>query len=188
MSDPFIGEIRLFPYMFAPQDWFYCDGSLLPIQQYQALYAVIGTAYGGNGTSNFALPNLSSRVAVGAGDDPTDAFHPDFATSGGSETVGLDATTIPSHTHTLNAAITANPTRVATPGGNFISILTAKPSVTFVLGNSFKSGGNPVSAVQMNAATISPFNGGSAAHENRQPYQALVYCICWYGVFPVRQQ
>jgi microcystin-dependent protein len=186
MSDPFIGEIRLFPYTFPPYGWYYCDGSLVGIPQNQGLYAVIGTSYGGNGTSNFALPDLRSRVAVGAGNDPSDLFHPPFATNGGAESVTLTSGTIPSHTHTLNAAITPGASRVAQPGGNYITVLTSKPGVTFINENSFTSSTQPVSPVYMNPNTLSPFNGGSAAHENRQPYQALAYCICWEGVFPVR--
>ena len=102
MSEPYIGELRLFPYSFAPTGWYYCNGNLLAIQANAALYAVIGIAYGGNGTSNFALPNLSGRVVVGVGDDPDDTFDPILGQFGGSSSVNLVMQNLPPHTHTLN--------------------------------------------------------------------------------------
>jgi microcystin-dependent protein len=186
MSDAFIGEIRLFPYQYAPADWLFCDGSLQSIQQYQALYAVIGPYFGGDAKTTFALPDLRGRVAVGTGADPSDIFDPLYASSGGSEGVVLNSTQMPSHTHALNAAVTAASARTGTPNGNFISILTDKSGASLVVEPSFTSATSAGNPVALNAGTISASTGGSAAHENRQPYLALYYCICYNGVFPIR--
>jgi microcystin-dependent protein len=186
MSDAFIGEIRLFPYQYAPQDWLFCDGSLQNIQTYQALYAVIGPYFGGDANTTFALPDLRGRVAVGVGNDPSDLFDPVYASNGGTEGVVLTQSQLPSHTHALNAGITGASTRVATPNGNFISLVTNKAAATLVIDHSFTSATSAGNPVALNSGTISPSIGGSGPHENRQPYLALYYCICTNGVFPVR--
>lgn len=191
--DAFIGEIRLLPYGFAPDGWLACDGTLCSINQYQTLFAVIGNSFGGSlNQGTFGLPDLRARTMVGVGDDPTDTFDPPYATSGGYEQVPLTAATVPGHTHTLNAANVKAASRQASPVGAYIGPLSTNVAVSgsvvntpsFVSASS--SGGLPAGAVPLNAATISPFTGGMAGHENRQPYLAMQFCICWNGIFPVR--
>ncbi len=114
MSDPFIGQITLFPYNFAPEGWADCAGQLLPIQQYAALFSLLGTAYGGNGSTNFALPNLSGRVAVGQG-QPAGGSNYGIGAAGGSETVALAQAALPAHSHALNA--TTGPATTTAPSG-----------------------------------------------------------------------
>lgn len=183
--DAFIGEIRLMPYFFVPQGWLACDGTIYPIQQYQPLFALLGATYGGNGQSTFAVPNLQSRTAVGIGDDPVDPFDPSFGEVGGAETEALSTNQVPSHTHSLNAANVAATKRQSTAAGNLIGPLSTNSGSPIVNAGSF--GAVPAAMpVTLSPFTLSPFAGGSQAHENRQPYLAMQYCICWDGTWPPR--
>jgi microcystin-dependent protein len=190
--DAYIGEIRLLPYVFAPQGWLACDGSIYSARNYQALYSVIGNYFGGSvSQSTFAVPDLRSRTMVGSGNDPTDAFDPPYATSGGYEQVPLTTSTVPPHTHTLTGANVKAALRVASPTGNYVGPLSTNVAVANVVINNqaftvASDGGYPPQPVLMNAATVSPFVGGTAGHENRQPYLAMQFCINWDGWFPVR--
>ena len=189
MAEAFIGEIRLLPYTFYPQGWYPCDGRLLPIQQYAPLFALLGNRYGGDGKTTFGLPDLRARVAVGTGDDPTDTFDPVLATHGGDNGVTLNTTTVPPHTHALNAADAAAigfRQEVATPTGNWFSApVLVKTTKGTEQTNSFVT--PPVSStVTLNAATLSPYVATGGPHENRQPYLSLQYCICFDGYFPAR--
>src|SRR6187431_2814370 len=103
MADPFVAEIRIFPFNFAPRGWAFCDGQLLPLSQNTALFSLLGTTYGGNGQSNFALPNLQGRAPMHPGQGPGLSLH-DLGEVGGSETVTLLESEIPVHTHALQAA------------------------------------------------------------------------------------
>jgi microcystin-dependent protein len=186
VSDTFYGEIRAFPYTFAPMNWAICDGSILLIQQYSALYALLGTYYGGNGTSNFGLPNLANSVVVGVGNDPVDAFDPVLGEVGGTPSVTLTLSEIPNHTHVLQGAEAGPRVRVATPAGNLIGNVAYVPGPTGAVtqGSSFTN--NAGNAVALNPATLTIFGTGQL-HENRQPFQVLRYCICLYGdVYPQR--
>src|SRR5689334_4378417 len=118
MADPFVAEIRIFPFNFAPRGWAWCDGQLLPLSQNTTLFSLLGTTYGGNGKSNFALPDLQGRSPMHPGQGPGLRLH-DLGETGGSETVTLLQTEIPSHSHALNAqGAVANRTA---PAGNSIA-------------------------------------------------------------------
>jgi microcystin-dependent protein len=165
MAEPFLGEIRLVAFTFAPQGWAFCAGQLLPINQNQALFALLGTTYGGDGRTTFALPDLRGRVAVGAGQGATGSSY-ELGSTGGQETVKLRATQLPAHSHSVRAnsggSTTGNPSdRVPAAGGAY----TATPNA------------------KMSAAMIGR-SGGGQAHDNRQPYVSLNYIIALHGIFP----
>ncbi|KQV67862.1 phage tail protein [Nocardioides sp. Root122] len=165
-QDPFVAEIALFPFNFCPPGWAWCDGQLLPISQNTALFSLLGTFYGGDGKSNFALPNLNGRVPVGHGQGPGLSVY-DLGQEGGSETVTLLPTEIPAHSHTLTGssgtATTANPA-------------AAVPATTEAeLYHSTGQGSGPLLPT-----------GGSAPHNNMQPYLTLYYAIALQGVYPSR--
>lgn len=195
MADAFIGEIRLFPYTFPPMYWLWCNGQKLAISQYQALYAVIGSEFGGDRKTYFNLPNMQGRVAVGAGDDPTDTFDPVFASANGSSTNTLSTLTVPPHNHTLTGAQAGAAIRAATPAGNLLTGIAYKQtgSTTPPL-VAFPYAPDPtVPPTKLAGQTLSPFIGGGnphgdiIPHENRQPVQALCWAICFeQGAFPIR--
>jgi microcystin-dependent protein len=165
--DPFIGELRLLPFNFAPKGWALCAGQLLPINQNQALFSLLGTTYGGDGRTTFALPDLRGRVPVGAGQLPPGSDYPLGAT-GGQETVELTTRQLPEHAHAVNASSAAATTK--------------SPHRTF------PAGGGAYAATQnvrMKAAMIGP-TGGGEGHENRQPYLVLNWVIALQGIYPAR--
>jgi len=172
--DPFVAEIRIFPFNFAPKGWAFCDGQILPLSQNTALFSLLGTTYGGDGKSNFALPNMQGNAPMHPGQGPGLSLH-DLGETGGSETVSLLESEIPAHSHTTmaNAAV-GNRT---TPAGNSISRVTG--STPFVPG----SPAPPL--VAMSASSITPA-GGDQPHNNMQPYLTLNFCIALQGVFPPR--
>jgi microcystin-dependent protein len=173
MADPFVAEIRIFPFNFAPKGWAFCNGQLLPLSQNTALFSLLGTTYGGDGKSNFALPNLQGRAAMAPGQGPGLSLH-DLGETGGSDTVTIFDNEMPSHNHTLGAE-TVPLGAVATPAGN---IFTRPAS-----GNLFNLA-NPA-VVSMSPTAITP-NGGSTPHNNLQPYLTLEFNIALQGVFPPR--
>lgn len=181
MSDFFIGEIRLFPYSRVPEGWARCNGALLPIQKYQALYALIGLAFGGDGKNTFALPNLQGRTIVGA--SAISGVPRTVGATGGTETVTLTSAQMPAHAHTVMATATNGTTAAA--AGNIIATPVAPPS----LDNPppppsvFGTGGASMQALNVNTVGVT---GGNAAHENRQPFTVLVPCIATTGIFPPR--
>lgn len=183
--DAFIGEIRLLPYTFTPYNWFACNGQQLIIQQFPALYAVMGVDFGGDGKTYFNLPNLNGRTAVGAGDNPTSVFDPNFASYGGANSVAISQSNVPAHTHELNAVQLPQASRSDTPAGNLLTGIAFRPtSGTAPTANPY--GPAVGSSVTLNNATVSPFVGGSNPHENRQPALAMQWCVCNDGYFPVR--
>jgi microcystin-dependent protein len=165
--DPFLGEIRMFGGNFAPADWATCDGQLLPIAQNTALFSLIGTIYGGNGQTTFALPDLRGRLPVHTGSGLA------IGQAGGSETVTLTATNLPAHTHVANAAsagTTLGPSGqywAADPGEN-VAPYAAAPD------------GNVMSGAAIGA------QGGSQPHENMQPFLAITFIIALQGIYPSR--
>jgi microcystin-dependent protein len=177
MTQPFIGEIDIFAFNYAPYNWAFADGSTLPIRQYTALFSLLGTYYGGNGTTTFQVPNLSERGACGQGAGPgltPRALGETF----GSSTVSLVVGQIPPHTHTWSLE-SGNNERLPTPGaGSFMA--TTKPQATIYL-----DGVTPPvpPVVAFSPMSITP-NGSSHPHENRQPYLAMNFCIALNGVFP----
>jgi len=172
--DPFVAEIRIFPFNFAPKGWAFCDGQILPLSQNTALFSLLGTTYGGDGKSNFALPDMQGNAPMHPGQGPGLSLH-DLGETGGSETVSLLESEIPSHSHTTMAfASVGNRT---TPAGNAISRVTG--STPFVPGS-------PTPAlVTMSDSSIAPA-GGDQPHNNMQPYLTLNFCIALQGVYPPR--
>jgi microcystin-dependent protein len=173
MADPFVAEIRIFPFNFAPKGWAWCDGQLLPLSQNTALFSLLGTTYGGNGKSNFALPDLQGRAPMHPGQGPGLSLH-DLGETGGSETVSLLESEIPSHSHGVMSAPTIISADSSIPPGNAF----AKSSQ----GNVYTPFANGVS---MHPSTVPPA-GGDQPHNNLMPYLTFYFNIALQGVFPPR--
>jgi microcystin-dependent protein len=171
MSEPFLGEIRLVGFNFEPRGWAFCNGQLLSIAQNTALFALLGTTYGGNGQTTFALPDLRGRAPIHMGQGPG-LTNRRIGEVGGSENVTLTANQLPAHNHNLNAlavpAASGDPTQrlLAQSRGS----VYAPPSETPVV---------------MSQQAIG-FAGGSQPHENMQPYLVMNYIIALEGIFPSR--
>ena len=170
MSQPYIGEIRIFAGNFAPQGWALCSGQLLQISQNDTLFALIGTTYGGDGQTTFALPNLQSRVPIHQGTGPGGSYA--MAQTGGVEQVTLTSQQIPNHTHaqmaSRNAASGTDPTNNVIGQSSSITMFRESP---------------PPPNQALNAATLVAA-GGNQPHNNIQPYNVLNYIIALFGVFP----
>jgi len=171
VADPFVAEIRIFPFNFAPKGWAWCDGQLLPLSQNTALFSLLGTTYGGDGKSNFALPDLQGRAPMHPGQGPGLSLH-DLGETGGSETVTLLESEIPSHSHTMRSS--AQPGEDNDPDP---TVVHARP----VGGFTYKASGGLVSMGDVLAPA-----GGDAPHNNLQPYLTFYFCIALQGVFPPR--
>lgn len=173
--DPYLGEIRLFAGNYAPQDWVLCDGRLLSIADYQALFSLIGTTYGGDGAVNFGIPNLNGRIVAGTGQPPGSPNAYPLAQKAGTATVVLDPAKIPGHTHALLASTSGAET--TSPGGNVL----ADPSDTFNMYIPYVPT-TPMVALADNALLPT---GGSQAHENRMPSLVLNYIMSVNGIYPM---
>jgi microcystin-dependent protein len=172
MSDPFVAEIRIFPFNFAPKGWAFCDGQILPLSQNTALFSLLGTTYGGDGKSNFALPNMQGNAPMHPGQGPGLSLH-DLGETGGSETVSLLESEIPSHSHTLKADVL-----------DIADTNAVSPNASLALssgGTLYQSASN--GAMSDNAITPA---GGDQPHNNMQPYLTLNFCIALQGVYPPR--
>jgi microcystin-dependent protein len=167
MGTPYVGEIRMFGGNFAPEGWALCQGQLLAISENEALFQLIGTTYGGDGQTTFALPDLQSRLPVHQGTGPSGTTFP-IGQMGGVETVTLTVQQIPVHSHAL--AATAGAGSTTNPAGN----LLARGGSTYIQGD-------PDAA--LNPATVAPA-GGSQPHDNLQPYLCINFIISLFGVFP----
>jgi len=176
MADPFVAEIRIFPFNFAPTGWAFCDGQLMPISQNTALFSLLGTTYGGDGKSTFALPDLQGSAPMHPGQGPGLSLY-DLGQTGGSESVTLLTTEMPVHAHNVGMANTANGNSL-TPVGSTWATTPSGRGLLFV----YHSG--PPTA-KMLADVILPA-GGSLPHNNMQPYLTLNFCIALQGVFPAR--
>jgi microcystin-dependent protein len=176
MADPFVAEIRIFPFNFAPKGWAFCDGQLLPISQNTALFSLLGTTYGGDGKSNFALPNMQGNAPMHPGQGPGLSLH-DLGETGGSETVTLLTAEIPLHTHLVGRSIAANGDAL-TPVNN---IWAQAPGGRGSL--QIYNQGGPTG--QMNPQALG-ITGSGQPHNNMQPYLTLSFCIALQGVFPPR--
>jgi len=163
MSQPFIGEIRMFGGNFAPQGWMFCDGSILAIAENDALFALIGTTYGGDGQTTFALPDLRSRVPMHQGNGHT------LGEMSGSETITLTVNQLPSHSHVPQAS---NAGGATSPAGN---VWANSAALQFAPSNS--------SLQPMNQGVMGTA-GGSQPHDNMLPFQAVSFIISLFGVFP----
>jgi microcystin-dependent protein len=185
MSDYFVGEIRLFSFDYAPQDWHICDGSLLPIQGNQALYALLGTQFGGDGHTNFALPDFRGRVPVGVTTYPTNV--PQGATryqtgnKGGSETVALTTAQVPPHNHTVKVNTTTGAALASNPP-NYLSS-SGPDNTEKVFHNVYSDFTAP--GIPLKSDSISN-TGGGAVHNNMQPSTVMNFCIATQGLFPAR--
>jgi microcystin-dependent protein len=175
MSAPFVAEIRCWACNFAPRGWAMAQGQILPISQYTALFSLIGTYYGGNGTTNFALPDLRSRVPMKYGTDPVGNSY-SIGEIAGTETITISSTQMPIHTHTFSGT-NANGTR-AKPANN--SSLGTNAQGTLFYGPS------NATTTTINPGTLSPYTGGNLPHTNLQPYLALNWCIALVGIYPSR--
>jgi microcystin-dependent protein len=162
MSEPFLSEVKIVSFNFAPRGWAFCNGQLLPINQNQALFSLLGTTYGGNGQTTFALPNLQGRIPIHFGNGHT------LGEAGGAESHTLITSEMPAHTHTFSAS-------------------NATPNQGTPAGNMWASNSGAYSSAQpdaiMNPASISN-TGGSQPHTNVQPYLVLNFIIALQGIFP----
>jgi microcystin-dependent protein len=162
MAEPFLAEIRMFSINFAPKGWALCNGQLLPINQNQALFALLGTTYGGNGQTNFALPDLRGRVPMHEGNGHT------LGERSGTEAHTVSINELPAHTHAARAASASGNTPV--PTNNFLAAAN----------NVYRSADN---LTPLAAGTVSNV-GGSQAHTNMQPFLTIGFCIALQGIFP----
>lgn len=163
MAEPFLGEIRMMSFDFPPKGWAECDGQLLPINQNQALFALLGTTFGGDGRTNFALPDLRSRTPIHAGNGHA------LGESAGEQNHTLASAEMPAHDHLARVASASNQ---PSPKDNF-------------LGEVANFYGSPASLTPINPATVSPA-GGSQPHQNMQPFLTCNFCISLAGIFPSR--
>jgi microcystin-dependent protein len=164
MSDPFLSEIKIMSFGFPPKGWAFCNGQLLPINQNQALFSLLGTTYGGDGRVNFGLPNLQGRVPMHMGNGHT------LGERGGEQGHTLSISEIPTHTHAALAANVPASTNVPAPGA-----MLAQSSASQLYGS-----GNPVAMAPNTLANV----GGSQAHLNMQPFLTLNFSIALQGIFP----
>lgn len=177
MTTPFIGEIQEYGFNFAPRGWAFCAGQLLPIAQNTALFSLLGTQYGGNGTTNFQLPNLQGRSACSQGQSPglSDRV---IGETFGTTSVTLTAAQTPAHSHAMTAFVQNDPAKRSSSPAAGAGISTLAPAnKQFV-----SSAPNTTFAPTMLAAAI----GGGQPHANQQPYLAINFCIALQGVYPAR--
>ncbi len=170
MAAPFIGEIHLFAFNFAPRNYVQCNGQLVPIAQNTALFSLLGTTFGGNGQTTFALPNLQGRAPMSSGQSPGLSLR-DLGESGGRESVTLLQTEMPGHTHTLSAR-SSRADRANASGAS----LAASADQVYASGSAVA----PMHVQAIGSA------GGSQPHSNMQPYLTLNFCIAAFGTFPAR--
>ena len=171
MADPFVAEIRIFPFNFPPKGWAWCDGQLLPISQNTALFSLLGTTYGGDGKTTFALPNLQGNAPLQPGQGPGLSDYV-LGEMGGTQTVTLGMTEMPGHSHTL-VGVDDDGT-FKTPANMYLAS-----------GNQMYNAPNPPSNTTLSIQSLA-FAGGSQPHNNMQPYLTLYFNIALQGIFPPR--
>ena len=169
MKDPYLGEIRMFAGNYAPEGWAFCNGQTLPISQYEALFSLIGTTYGGDGQTTFALPDLRGRLPIHAGTEPVSGIAYKLGQYGGEEKVTLTKAQLPAHTHTVKAS--------NLPGD------LARPDNAFWAGSSVKQYSTNPPDGEMNTAAISD-SGGTDPHDNVMPYATVSFIIALEGIYP----
>ncbi|MBV9932127.1 MAG: phage tail protein [Alphaproteobacteria bacterium] len=176
MADPFVAEIRIFGFNFAPKGWAFCDGQILPISQNTALFSLLGTTYGGDGKSTFALPNLQGNVPLHAGQGPglSQYF---IGEESGTETVTLLISEMPAHSHAMGAQSGPAGTNTPTPDGSATLARAAG-------GSSYKVA--PFGSITQLAPQAMTPTGGGLPHNNMMPYITMNFCIALQGVFPPR--
>ena len=176
MSDPFVAEIRIFPFNFPPKGWAMCNGQLLPISQNTALFSLLGTTYGGDGKSTFALPNMLSNSPMHPGQGPGLSLH-DLGETGGEQAVTLLVSEMPFHQHFVGRASAA-------AGDSVTPVNSVWATSAAGRGNAALYAPSPAT-VQVNPNSLLP-TGGSFPHNNMQPYLTLNFCIALQGIFPAR--
>lgn len=174
MSDPFVAEIRIFPFYFAPTGWAFCDGQVISISQNTALFSLLGTTYGGNGKSTFALPDMQGKTAIQQGQGPGLSLY-DLGQQSGSESVTLLVSEIPAHQHTLMASGFQGDQRVP----------TSNECLAASTGGSLYAAPVPAQFVPMSPQAL-PAVGGGLPHNNMMPFLPLNFCIAMQGIFPSR--
>lgn len=162
MAEPFLAEIRLMSFNFAPRGWAFCDGQLLPINQNQGLFALLGTTYGGNGQTNFGLPDFRGRTPIHMGNGHTQGER------AGEQAHTLTISELPTHAHAVNA--TSDPAAVNVPAGARLATVT----------NAYTP---PANLVALGTSSVVN-TGGSQAHQNMQPFLTISFCIALQGIFP----
>jgi microcystin-dependent protein len=192
MSEPFLGQIILLPYNFAPRGWAFCHGQILPIAQNTALFSLLGTTYGGNGQTTFGLPDLRGRVALSSGQSPGHAFY-DLGQISGAESVVLNVNQLPVHTHTFALGSLAATANVKNAAGNSRSPVGAMPAIeaagvtaTYSTDALATAGTMAPGAISLSGAPTVGATGGNQPFEILQPYLTLNYCIAIEGIFPSR--
>ena len=173
MSEPFLAEVKMVGFNFAPRGWAFCDGQILPINQNQSLYSLLGTTYGGDGRTSFALPDLRGRVPMHVGNDGG-GHTVQLGQKSGEETHTLASNEMPQHTH--GAFASSDGVTQASPSGNSLGVPGAS------IGNIYRPSGT---SVNLSSAAVSN-DGGGQAHENMQPYLVVNFCIALRGLFPSR--
>jgi microcystin-dependent protein len=171
MADPFVAEIRIFPFNFAPKGWAWCDGQLMPLSQNTALFSLLGTTYGGDGKSTFALPDLQGRAPMHPGQGPGLSLH-DLGETGGSETVSLLESEIPSHSHSYSVS-------------GQIGLGNTPAAQMFAVGDGINLYAPANNLTPMAPESLAPA-GGDQPHNNLMPYLTFYFCIALQGVFPPR--
>ncbi len=174
MSDPFIGEVRIFPFNFAPLGWAFCNGQTIPIIQNTALFSLLGTMYGGDGRTNFCLPDLRGRAAMCPGQGPG-LSRRSVAEVGGTETVTLTVANAPAHSHQIGTADGEDPADRFTPTGASLG-----------RSNNGQAYADAQNLVGMSTSAMSPFGAGGS-HNNMQPYLPLNFNIALQGIYPTRE-
>jgi microcystin-dependent protein len=171
MADPFVAEIRIFPFNFAPKGWAFCNGQLLPLSQNTALFSLLGTTYGGDGKSNFALPNLQGSAPIHAGQGQGLSLY-DLGQQGGTETVTLLQTELPGHSHSYSIS-------------SQLALSNSPPSQLFGVGDGVNlyAPANNLTGMAQQALTLT---GGGLPHNNMMPFLTLNFNIALQGVFPAR--
>lgn len=171
MSEPFVGEIRMFAGNFAPRGWAFCDGQLLAVSQNDALFSLYGTIYGGDGRTTFGLPDMRGRIPIHAGSGPG-LSNRRLGAKSGAESVTLTVNQLPSHSHTYNASTTA-----ATANSPADAVIGESPSIDLF------GEGTPTSNMATNAITGV---GGSRSHTNLMPYLCINFIVALFGIYPSR--
>jgi microcystin-dependent protein len=177
MSQPFVGQVIRVGFNFAPAGWAFCEGQLLPIDQYATLFNLIGTTYGGDGQTTFALPDLRGRTALSMGQGQGLSSYT-LGQNGGSETVTLTAQQIPQHQHLVNVITSAG--TASTPGTSVLLANEGPQGISQVFTYAPYDQANQTGLLPSSIA----LSGGSQPHENRQPFLVIRYCISLFGVFP----
>ncbi len=178
MATPFVAQVQIFAFNFAPKGWAFCQGQILPLSQNTALFSLLGTTYGGDGKSTFALPNVVNYSVISAGQGPGLSLY-DLGEQTGAQNVTLLTTEMPSHPHGFVATTTGGTTQ--TPAGAQLATAASGSKAGSISANYLST-----STPQTSMTAAIGFNGGGQPHNNMQPYMGLNYCIALQGVFPPR--